>query len=78
MSEEFKVDRSELSSAVVDLEPDAKCENLILFGDSRDDHVVVSTVIRSVDPRRLTKRQTRGGDVAVSLSHKKSRSLLGL
>ena len=42
--EEFKVDRSELSSAVVDLEPDAKCENLIPLGDSTDDHVAVSTV----------------------------------
>ena len=74
--EEFKVDRSELSSAVVDLEPDAKCENLIPLGDSTDDHVAVSTVIRSVDPRRLTKRQTRGEDVAVSLSHKKSKKLV--
>lgn len=33
-------------------------------------------LIRSMDPRRLTKRQTRGEDVAVSLSHKKSKKLV--
>ena len=69
LSEEFKVDRSELSSAVFDLESDAKCENLIPIGDSTDDDVAVSTVDPKYGPETFDKKANSwGGRRCISLS----------
>ena len=81
LSEESKVDRSELSSAVVDLEPDARCENLIPLGDSTDDHVAVSTVDPKYGPETFDKEANSWGGrrcISLSLSQEVQEACLGL